>query len=64
MDYCYFRCGFRRLASANYYIVEVFPGAMIEYRHPELADIEEIVDVLNRSSRELRMHRDETAEEL
>ena len=36
----------------------------IEYRHPTIEDIEIMTDVVNRSSRELPLHRDDTAEEM
>lgn len=36
----------------------------IEYRHPIEADIEAITDVVNRSSRELPLHRDQLVEEM
>ena len=37
--------------------------AHVEYRHPSEADVEAINDVLNRSARELPLHRDETIAE-
>jgi mycothiol synthase len=37
--------------------------ASVEYRHPSKADIEAINDVINRSGKELPLHRDETVAE-
>ena len=36
----------------------------VEYRHPTIEDIEAITDVLNRNSREIPLHQDNTVEEM
>jgi ribosomal protein S18 acetylase RimI-like enzyme len=38
--------------------------AIVEYRHPAIADMEKIADVINRSRRELPMHQDVSMEEI